>query len=147
MKTVLLGFACLTGIVALDTPAHQISMRQDQTQATRVTLSYADGSPFAYESYALYPTDADLPTQLGRTDALGRFLFIADGSGEWRIKAFSENGHGIDTRFQVLPADTQVQATGGCQLNRMLALLAGLGAVFGIFGLIQLSLRRRPNPK
>jgi nickel transport protein len=129
---------------ANDLTAHQLTLAQDYTLATRLTLTYGDGSPFAYESYELYAKDADQPQQVGRTDAHGQIVFIPDRAGEWRIKTFSEHGHGIDRRFTIAETKAGRVSTGVGQ-HRWYVIVSGLGVLFGLFGLYQLFSRRRDN--
>jgi len=140
-------FCCgLFLFLAMDLPAHQLDLAQDETQAIRLTLSYPDGTPFAYESYELYPADADLPLQTGRTDAKGRILFIPDTAAEWRIKAFSEDGHGIDRRFTANAIATgRVSTCDGS--SRLYAIITGLAVLFGLFGLYQMFFNRGDNAR
>jgi nickel transport protein len=124
--------------------AHELTLTQDDALATRLTLTYGDGSPFAHEAYELYPADADQPLQTGTTDANGRILFVPDKAGEWRIKTFSEHGHGFDRRFTTTA--TKVEQTSPCVgTNRLYAVISGLGVLFGLFGLYQLFFRSKDN--
>lgn len=123
--------------------AHEIHLAQDLTQAVRLSLSYADGSPFAYESYELYPEDAQRPRQVGRTDARGGILFVPGEIEKWRIKSYSEDGHGIDRHFTTGTTHAQTSAVGDAQ--RWCSLFGGLGLLFGLFGLYQLFVRRKDH--
>jgi nickel transport protein len=126
-----------------DPMAHQLTMVQETTQATRLTLSYADASPFAFESYELYREDLELPVQTGRTDAQGRIAFIPDTAKDWRIRAFSEDGHGIDRRFTINATTGRTSPSTG--INRWFATIGGLGVLFGLFGLYHLLSRQRAD--
>jgi nickel transport protein len=85
--------------------AHEIIQNVTRGNAVVITLSEPDGSPFSYESFEVYREGEETPYQTGRTDALGRIVFLPDRQGAWRVRAFSEDGHGIDTRLQAGPAD------------------------------------------
>jgi nickel transport protein len=77
--------------------AHQINVRLEHGHAIVIKLRYPDGSPFAYEKYEIYSPDNDkVPFQIGRTDKLGRIVFIPNRVGRWRVKAISKDGHGIN---------------------------------------------------
>jgi nickel transport protein len=123
--------------------AHEIVHSVSRAPAVIVTLHYPDGSPFAYEDYELYPEGAALPTQVGRTDAAGRVVFVTGDNADWRLKAFSADGHGIDTRFTATAAAATAAPTDAGGPDRDTRLLVGAALLFGVFGLLQLYLRRR----
>lgn len=122
--------------------AHEVHTRIETTGAVVVTLTYANGQPFAYEKYALTPAGQETPRQVGNTDAAGRIAFVPDGIGQWRLQATSADGHGVNLEFATpsLSADKQsVDAS----LPRWLLAGFGLALIFGLFGLVQLFLRRK----
>lgn len=127
--------------------AHELKVDSQRETASVVRLSWADGQPFAFEAYELYLPGQEVPTQLGRTDARGRIVFLPGANREWRIKAFSADGHGVDQLLQVDATDGGDAAGSGSAAGgdkpRALLLAAGLGVVFGLFGLVQLFVRRR----
>lgn len=121
---------------------HEVHHTVAATEAAVVSLSYADGSPFAYEKYELYAEGKEVPVQVGNTDAAGRVAFVPGAGKQWRLKAYSADGHGVDLRFEA-PA---LQAAGSAPeagLGRATLALLGLGLIFGGFGLYQLFLARR----
>lgn len=129
--------------------AHQVSLTQARGEAVVLTLRYADATPFAYESYELYPPgEAEVPAQVGRTDAAGRVAFVPGVAGEWRVKAFTGDGHGVDRTIRVRAAagaeDTAAPPAAGPGV--VTALVTGLAVLFGLFGLYQLFLRTRGRP-
>lgn len=138
-------YAFLILLMTTDLTAHEVNMVQDASHAIRLSLTYADGSPFAYESYELYPTGADLPIQIGRTDARGQIVFIPDTPGKWRIKAFSTDGHGIDRRFTIQAIKSSNETSACDDTSRLYAIVSGLAVLFGLFGLYQLFFRGRDN--
>lgn len=127
--------------------AHEVLHAVERADAVTVRLTYADGKPFAYEAFEATPQGAQAPSQVGRTDAEGRAVFIAGTARQWRLRAFSADGHGVDLRFEV-PAPAAVAATqvpaNGDGPNRASLLLFGLAALLAAFGFLQLWLRRKP---
>jgi len=124
--------------------AHEVKVEITKQDAAVVSLSYADGKPFTYEAYEIYQSGKDIPEQVGRTNAQGQIVFLPGAQTEWRVKAFSADGHGIDQQLHVAAgAGGKTSGSGG--LPRSLLLFAGLGIVFGIFGLIQLFFRRKTS--
>lgn len=127
--------------------AHEVHHRIEATQAVVVALSYANGEPFAYEKYALYPAGQETPVQVGNTDAAGRVAFVPGGPQKWRLQASSADGHGVNLEFDT-PA-TAVVAAGAVPPTapeRWLLAAFGLALLFGVFGLVQLFMRKRKTP-
>ena len=122
--------------------AHGLQHRIDEAAAVSVELFLADGSAFAFESYEVYRAGDEIPFQVGRTDARGRVVFLPDRAGTWRIKAFSEDGHGADFSFST-GARGDVKVGRESFLDRHLRVIAGVSVIFGVFGLIGLFSRRR----
>ena len=122
--------------------AHEVKVDISNQGAAVVRLTYADGSPFSFEAYEIYQPGKDIPAQVGRTNAEGQIVFLPGVQTEWRVKAYSVDGHGIDKRLKV-EAGSGSSSTGNGELPRPLVLLSGLGVVFGLFGVMQLFYRRK----
>lgn len=133
--------------------AHEVHHRIDATGAVVVTLTYANGAPFAYEKYALTPVGQETPQQVGNTDALGRIAFLPGAMVQWRLVANSADGHGVNLEFSApkttaaatatTTADTTAVAT-DITAPRWLLAVFGLALLFGLFGLFQLFVRKKP---
>jgi nickel transport protein len=134
----------LLAICATPVWAHEIKVEISKQDAAVVRLTYADGQPFIFEAYELYQPGKEIPEQVGRTNAQGQIVFLPGAATEWRVKAYSADGHGIDQKLQVAAGGNAV-AAGRSELSRPLLLLSGLGIVFGIFGLIQLDNRKKTS--
>lgn len=122
--------------------AHAVHHHIAATSAVSVALTYADGSPFAYEKYELYPDGKDMPVQVGNTDAAGHVVFLPGETKQWRLKAFSSDGHGVNLRFEP-PAVQGNTAAAESGPNRTTLALLGLGLILAAFGSYQLFLNRR----
>lgn len=125
--------------------AHEVRHHFSQQKASVVCLTYGDGSAFSYEQYELFFNDEEVPRQVGRTDAEGRITFLPHREGRWRMKAFSEDGHGVDLTIETGPSGT-LAAAPATAVSHSRKLVTGISVIFGIFGLISLFLRRRPAP-
>jgi nickel transport protein len=121
--------------------AHDLQHSINEGTAVSVKLFFADGNDFDFESYEVYRAGEEIPFQVGRTDALGRVVFLPDRAGTWRIKTFSEEGHGADFAFTT-GAKNHIQETNKPFLERHLRIIAGVSVIFGVFGLATLFLRR-----
>jgi nickel transport protein len=129
--------------------AHEVHHRIEASGAVLVTLNYANGEPFAYEKYALYPAGQDIPQQVGNTDAQGRIAFVPGATSQWRLQASSADGHGVNLEFAAPVVAAPMVATGAGSATTDIAaprwLLAGFGLsmIFGLFGLLQLFTRKK----
>lgn len=131
-------------LVALPCGAHEVHHDISVTGAVVVQLRYADNRPYSYEGYELYPADKDVPAQVGRTDAEGRVVFLPGENRQWRLKAFSADGHGVDLRFES-PAVAGATAGSDGGTGRTALAVLGLGLILGVFGVVQLFLKRRKS--
>lgn len=121
--------------------AHALSHTAQPGSAVIVELRYGDGSPFSYESAEVYRPGEAVPFLAGRTDANGRMAFVPDRAGDWRVRAFSEDGHGGD--FTVAAAGDAGTSTPAAGLGTVGGLAVGLSILFGLFGLWSLFLRKK----
>ena len=70
--------------------AHTVSGRAIDAKPAVVEFRYSNGEPMAHAEVAVFgPADSE-PYQTGRADALGRFAFVADRDGAWRVEARDE---------------------------------------------------------
>lgn len=125
----------LWGLCAL-AHAHEVHREIAVMPAVVMTLSYANGAPFAYEKYTLTAAGETTPRQVGHTDAAGRISFVPGEIERWRLVATSADGHGVSEEIRV-PAQRVSDAT-AATLPRWLVALMGLAIIFGLFGLWQL---------
>ena len=122
--------------------AHDLQYTIVDGSAVVVKLFYTDNTAFAFESYEIYPEGQQLPVQVGRTDAQGRIAFLPDGAGKWRIKAFSEDGHGQDF---TLTTDAAATLLGSDKpfYERYGRIVVGVALILGLFGFINLYVKRK----
>ena len=125
--------------------SNEVQLEASPQGASVVRLTYADGQPFAFEAYELYVPGKDLPEQVGRTDTRGQLVFLPGAQMEWRLKAYSADGHGVDRVFTVMAGATAGGTPAMAELSRPLLLASGLGFVFGLFGILQLFLRKKSS--
>jgi nickel transport protein len=126
-----------------DLEAHELLQRVSRGTAVVIELSYPTKAPFSYEQYEISRSGEEIPFQTGRSDALGRIVFVPDRQGSWRIRAFSEDGHGVDFTIEAGPQDTATAAAGKSGSNRYAKIVLGLVIIFGVFGSVSVFLRRR----
>ncbi|MFN6961347.1 MAG: hypothetical protein ACK4N6_03815 [Rhodocyclaceae bacterium] len=130
--------------LAAGAQAHEVDQHIGTREAVVITLTYANGQPFAYEKYALTPAGQETPLQVGNTDAAGRIAFVPDGIEKWRLQTTSADGHGVNQEIVVPATGTAVAATNAAnELPRWLLAGCGLSLIFGLFGLWQLFVRKK----
>ena len=122
--------------------AHDLRHRIEEAAAVTVKLFFADGNEFSFESYEVYYAGEEIPFQVGRTDAHGRLVFLPDRAGTWRVKAFSEDGHGADLSLST-GAQGAIESADRSLFERHSRLVVGVSIIFGIFGLVSLYARRK----
>jgi len=88
---------CIGGLLSLTAVvlAHELRLETSpRPPAVLVTASYAGQEPLPYAPVNIFsPGPGGVEFQNGRTDARGRFAFIPDQTGEWRIVVDDELGH------------------------------------------------------
>ena len=141
-----LGYLALIPIVAGSHPswAHEVRHSIVQSAATIIQLHYPDGRPFAFEGFEIYRAKEKIPYVVGRTDAKGKIAFLPDSTGTWRVKAFSDDGHGVDLTFET-DAQSAVMVQDRSFYERHARILVGIGLILGLFGLISLLTRGGAN--
>ncbi len=136
--TLLLGLA--VGVAA--SHAHDLQYSVAAGQAVVVKLFYVDNTPFTFEGYEVYREGEKLPYQVGRTDSQGRVSFLPDRPGKWRIKAISEDGHGLDFTLTT-DAAAHVEGSDKPVYERYGRIVVGIAVILGLFGFLNLYLRRK----
>jgi nickel transport protein len=137
-----LGLIAALALAAPPALAHDLQHTVAPTQALVVELRYPDGSPFTFEAYEVYREPDKVPYQVGRTDASGRIAFLPDGPASWRVRAFSEDGHGLDVRVESTAAGA-VATSGQPAYDRFTRIVVGVAVILGLFGILTLFVRRR----
>lgn len=124
-------------LAAVGAFAHELQREVTIGRAVVIRLYYADGTAFAHERYEIFREDDDISYQVGRTDALGRVVFVPDRKGEWRVRVFSEEGHGVDF---TIDTDEAGEAVGGAHplVNWYARVALGVAVILGVFALLML---------
>ncbi len=122
--------------------AHDLQYTVSGGQAVVIRLFFVDDKPFSFEGYEVYRAGEKLPYQVGRSDAKGRIAFLPDRGGDWRVKAFSEDGHGLDFTLKT-DAAAKVEAADKPAYERYGRIVVGIAVILGLFGSLSLFARRR----
>jgi nickel transport protein len=125
--------------------AHEIRHSVGTQAAVVVHLFEDDQTPFADAHVEIFGPGDTIAFCVERTDAAGRVAFVPDREGEWRLRAFSEDGHGVDITVDTreLTGTVEVGAAHVSGDRRSYAVL-GVGIILGLFGVAALLRRRVP---
>lgn len=122
--------------------SHGVGLEIEHHGAGIIRLHHTDDTPVANSEYELSVAGAETPYQTGKTDSLGRVVFTPGEVREWRLRVFSQDGHGIDTTFELGPggvSHTHHEHTS----SQITSLILGLGILFSVFGLLMIYTRRK----
>jgi len=122
--------------------AHNLEHSTTHQESIVVSYNFLGGGEFSYQDYEIYPPNKDIPYQVGRTNAESKIVFIPNQKGVWKIKAFSQDGHGkiITINVDKILQQKNVQAS---TIAQFIKPLVGLVVIFAIFGFIYLFKRRK----
>ena len=82
--------------------AHGVGYREISLRAVPLEFFYSTGEKMSYrEAKVFSPNDKKFAVQSGRTDEQGRFAFIPDVSGEWRVVVQDEEGHRCEAKIEI----------------------------------------------
>ena len=106
-----LVFGVLLLLGAAQAQAHALYAAHTwQGSVALVQFAYAGGSVPTYAKVEVYsPADAKVEFQNGRTDAQGRFAFMPDTPGQWRIIMADNMGHRVEHAVDVSPSQGSAQ--------------------------------------
>ena len=90
----------LTGEIS----AHGTGWRYSQIEAVALEFIYSTGEAMSYREARVYsPSDEKFAYQSGRTDEKGRFAFVPDTPGKWRVIVRDEEGHQCTAEIDITP--------------------------------------------
>jgi len=140
IRFLIVALLCLARPIA----AHDLQYTVSSAQAVVVKLFYVDNTPFTFEGYEIFHAGEKLPYQVGRTDSQGRIAFLPDRAGDWRIKAISEDGHGLDFTLKS-DAAAQVASPDKPAYERYSRIVVGIAVILGLFGFLSLYVREKKS--
>ena len=126
MAAIVLG--ALLSLVASQAQAHALYAAHTwQGAVALVQFAYAGGEQPTYAKVEVYsPADSKVEFQNGRTDAQGRFAFMPDAPGQWRIIMADNMGHRVEHSVDV-SADPTAQQAAGQNAGNAAAAAPGVG--------------------
>lgn len=140
LQNLLLAMLFLT----LGASAHVVDYDVARHEGVVVTTRMG-GEEASYSEYEVFaPADQETPFQLGRTDALGRLIFLPNAPGTWVVKVKADSQHGVHGVVAEVDVDDQgvVKDISQPLVATHTRLLIGISLLIGIFGLISLARAR-----
>jgi len=132
IRFALIGIVFLYGTTLL---AHGVDYEVIQG-GLGIKAEYDDGQPLAFCDVRIFsPKDAKTAYQQGLTDGYGRFLFVPDTSGNWKVEVDDGMGHGL---IETIPISAEMTLTKGLEkkhLNRYQEIIIGVSIIFGLTGI------------
>jgi nickel transport protein len=137
---------------------HGVQSSVEERPAVVVRFAYTTGEPLSYAQAEVFsPKDDELEYQNGRLDAGGRFAFVPDGPGSWRVKVSDGMGHhSVRTIAVSAPAgpdqapdrapDQPLDRADGESPVRGATVLLGLSLTANLWCLISAAIKRRRRP-
>jgi nickel transport protein len=138
----------LVGLIVSGTAvaAHELGHRLTESEAVTVQFHFqGEDGPF-FEPYEIFSPGSETPFQVGRVNARGEVTFRPEQEGEYRLRVVTEDGHGATVRIEV-DAAGEVLWREGYNIGRLGRILAGLGYLFGLFGLLAIWRVRANRPR
>ena len=111
---------------------------------TGIEAAYDDGRPMAFCDVVVFsPADPANEYQSGITDPAGRFAFVPDTNGVWKVSVDDGMGHLVTADVQTGPNE-RVGGRSDTRVNHLTGGIIGVSVIFGLFGIYSL-IRQRPG--
>ena len=108
IRIFLLGLA-IAGLSILPAYSHGVGYRDAGLKAIALEFFYSTGEKMSYrEARVFSPNDNKFAVQSGRTDEQGRFAFVPDCVGEWRVIVRDEEGHQCEAKIDIARRNTKI---------------------------------------
>lgn len=96
----LLGFGLLT--VPQNAMAHGVGFRNSPERPVALEFYYSTGEPMAYQSTEVFSPDDEKHSFIdGRTDENGRFSFVPNANGLWKVIVSDDEGHRANGQVEI----------------------------------------------
>jgi nickel transport protein len=133
-----LSAALVPLLLATAASGHALLHQVLEAESVVMQFSFADGDRPYFEDYRVLGPDDHRPFQSGRINAAGEISFRPDRPGPWRVIVATEDGHGAEIRVDVDPDSLAATAPRGGGLPQSARIVAGIGYLLGVFGIIAL---------
>lgn len=127
--------------------AHEVRYSISRGEAYILDFYYSDGTKFAFESYEIYkPSNERTAYQVGRTNEHGVISFVPDTVGRWKVRVFSDDGHGASAELDITE-DSKVTERKIDFFERFAKPTFGTGLILILFSIVNLFVRRKRYAK
>ena len=118
--------------------AHGTGYRTSELKAVALEFVYSTGEKMSYrEAKVFSPKDEKFAFQSGRTDENGRFSFVPDISGKWRVLVRDEEGHQCTAELDVAVNDNEKVSVPKTQADLAARAILGVSIIFNIAMIIR----------
>ena len=142
---IFIGLALTVSLMLFSTDklsAHGTGYRRSELRAVALEFMYSTGEKMSYREAKVYsPKDEKYAFQSGGTDEVGRFAFVPDVAGTWRVIVRDEEGHQCTAEIEITADDEdkalsheEIGLYGGTEL--LVRALLGVSIIFNISMLI-----------
>ena len=114
--------------------SHNLGHSISKEKSVVISFSFAKEDDFSFQSYEVYAPNSEIPFAVGRTDALSRVSFLPNAQGKWKVKVFSQDGHGKIVDVDV-NENAQIESNKNSNDTFQKALI-GIMMLLGVFGLL-----------
>ena len=130
-------------IASLPASAHEVSHAVTRAEAVVIHLTFADGSPFAYEECEIRRDGETTAFAVLRTDAEGRVAFVPPTAGTYHARALAQDGHGASFSFVADDLLVASSTPAGSASRDVVRLALGVGLILLLFVGLRLLTRSR----
>ena len=122
--------------------AHGVGYREVSLRAVPLEFFYSTGEKMSYREAKIFsPKDPKFAVQSGRTDEEGRFAFIPDVSGDWRVIVRDEEGHQCEAKITINDINNSVSVSNESSapegLELFMRALLGVSLIFNFALLVR----------
>lgn len=118
--------------------AHGTGYKFSEFRAVSLEFFYSTGEKMSYrEAKVFSPNDEKFAAQTGRTDEQGRFAFVPDTAGEWRVIVRDEEGHQCEAKINITPELEAVKISQNNNDDLWLRAILGVSIIFNIAMIIR----------
>jgi len=135
----ILRYALLAALVSGAASGHDLEAAiRFAAPAVVLEATYAGTTPVPFAKVQVFaPTSESPEFQTGLTDKLGRFSFVPDGPGKWRVIVDDEEGHRREVIVEVPdPFNATSPTAAATQVTRWERALTGVALIFGATGIL-----------
>lgn len=123
--------------------AHGTGFRYSALKSIPLEFTYSDGEKMSFrEAKVFSPLDEKFAFQSGRTDEDGRFAFVPNVSGDWKVIVRDEEGHRCEA---VIPVTLEAQTQPISDTTKPDMTIRALLGVSIIFNIAMVIYRRKQN--